>query len=91
MSNNLKEHLISKAANAANEERMAADLVRGRFVRINKDFRDQPYGTSKPNLKGKTYKVTALFFQGDTSSRSNVTLWLEGLRCGISLDDVEFV
>ena len=85
---NLKQHLISKAANAAGEERLANELVRGRYVRIIKDFRDQPWGSSKPNLKGKVFKVRNLFF---SDIDGGCTLWLEGVRCGVSINEVEFV
>lgn len=82
---NLKQHLISKAAQAHGEERLASDLVQGRAVRIIADWRDQPYGWSKKNLKGTKQIVRACQFD-----HGDVHLWLEGLRCSINIDDVEF-
>ncbi len=57
-----------------------------RHVRIIKDFRDQPVGYSKPNLKGKTYKVVDLGFDG-----RRFYVRMEGIRMSAWLTDVEFI
>ena len=71
-------------------ETEAAKLIEGRMVRVAADFRDQPYGSSKPNLKGKTFRVAALFLCPEP------VVWLATesgrvLGTGIALDKVEIL
>ena len=66
--------------------REASTYAVDHHVRIIKDFRDQPVGSSKPNLKAKTFKVEELGFDG-----RKFYLRLEGLRMSAWLTDVEFI
>jgi hypothetical protein len=90
MSSDLHATLAEMAAQVEEIEKRAAALVEGRTVRVIKDFRDQPYGRSKPNLKGKPFRVAALFLAPVP------VLWLATesgrvLGAGIELAGVEFV
>ncbi len=58
----------------------------GMRVRIVKDWRDQPIGRSKPNLKGREYAVRGVLME-----REDLELWLEGLDCAIPFDHVELL
>lgn len=62
----------------------------GKMVSITaKEFRDQPYGRSMPNLSGKNFKVSAAFLDVHLDS---VYFYLDGLRrTSISLEEVEFI
>lgn len=71
------------------EERMkgASEEVQGTSIRIISDWRDQPIGSSKPNLKGRTFPVKKIWYGG----RNRWFIFAGDLRCGIELEKVEFV
>lgn len=58
----------------------------GKTVRIIKNWNGQPYGKSKKNLKGETFKIVSSIFYG-----TSVCFLLEGQRLYINSDYVEFV
>jgi hypothetical protein len=78
--------VLGYAADIVNLIGEANLYVIGHHVKFIKDFRDQPFGRSLPNLRGKTYVVDAIGFDG-----TRFHLRLQGLRCSAWLTDVAFV
>lgn len=62
-------------------------MVAGKEALIVADFHDQPYGKSKPNLKGEVRKITRLFF----GFSFEIYVFLEGCRCSIPLKKVSIL
>ena len=60
------------------------ELFIGKPVRIITDFRDQPFGISRTNLKGRVFTVVSAGFDS-----GRVWLSLSGLRCAVWLSDIE--
>lgn len=63
--------------------------LKGRKVRILSNYNGQPWGGSKPSLKGKVLKVERVYYDGWPSCP--VTLLLEGQRLYIRFNQVEFL
>lgn len=64
-------------------EEEANALLVGQKVRVLTDYNGQPYGSSKPSLKGHIFTVTSVLFG------YNVQISLEGQRLFLNLDEVE--
>lgn len=80
------------AEEMARLDRNINDMLAGRRVRITSDYNGQPYGSSRPSLRGKEYCVRAAFFSGEGGYRPEITLWLDGpdhLTNAVRLDEVE--
>lgn len=60
--------------------------VSGKKVRILSIHNDQPFGRSKPSMKGSVETVRDAGW-----TMSGLYLMLEGRRCGIAVHDVEFL
>lgn len=59
---------------------------KGKRVRILRDFHDQPWGRSKPNLKGCEYTIQSVGVDA-----YNCWVFLQGLSCGISPDSIQVI
>lgn len=71
-------------------EAEAERLIVGRAVRVRADINEQPFGLSKPSLKGKAFVVAAVFLTPVPS------VWLKTekgriLGVGVAITDVEFI
>jgi len=64
---------------------LAKKVVTGRMVKILSNYNGQPYGSSRPSMKGEVVAVTGV------CPGSDLQLWLLGYNCSISLDEVEFI
>lgn len=62
-------------------------MVEGKDALIIADFHDQPYGKSKPNLKGEVRKITRLFF----GFSFEIFVFLDGCRCAIPLKKISIL
>lgn len=82
----LKDELKSTEDKIKALMNLSEGQVKGARVRIIKKFRDQPWGTSKPDLQGKIYTVDFLHF-----SNNRIIVFVEGLRCSLALDQIEFL
>lgn len=60
--------------------------VSGRSVRVIAEHNDQPFGYSKPSMKGSVERVLDAGW-----TQTGFYLMLEGRRCGIAVHDVEFL
>ena len=84
---NLDDLIREDLAMVISNEQAIGEIMRGRTVEVISDFNDQPYGRSKPSLKGKRYEVLSAFVE-----QGGVTVWLSGLRCGARLwEDVVLI
>ena len=77
---NLKRVINRNLDIAKESERCIQSLLKRRTVEVISDFNDQQYGRSKKSLKGKRFKVHHSFVEC-----GQVTVWLEGCRCGALL------
>lgn len=67
---------------------LSADaLVMGRSVRILSDYNGQPYGTSKPSLRGETRIVERVHID----THLGFSLFLQGERVSIPTNEVEWL
>lgn len=83
----VKSLIAGYLADAKQAHDVINSLVKGKRVRITGQWRDQPFGHSKPLQTGKIVKVE----WAHIDVHSGVSLSLESYSCSISLDDVEFV
>jgi len=60
--------------------------LKGRRVRIVSDFNDQPYGRSRPSLKGKVTTISHVCVES-----SHSCFFLEGYLCSVRPNEVEFL
>lgn len=70
--------------------RKAREFAEGRTVKIISDYNGQPYGHSKPSMKGQTFKVKNVEI---TSGGGGGVYFWDG-NCDhvyISMDEVEFI
>ncbi len=65
----------------------ATNVLKGRSVRITGNYNGQPYGSSKPNLKGQIKTIERLHFD----MQWGISLKLGGCRLFIKLDEVELI
>lgn len=82
----IKRQLLALQRDSQIAQEAASALGKGMRVRIIKEFHDQPWGKSKPNLIGKEYEVTGITMFGRQISVSLKDLW-----CSPWLDQVEFL
>lgn len=85
----LHAELLARIASQKQADDELWDMCVGRTVRIISDYNGQPFGKSKPNLKGREFKVKAAFFHA-----KSITLWLEAgdyRTHAIGLKDVQFL
>lgn len=68
-------------------QRRLIDLVKNRFVEVKSDWNGQPFGNSRPSLKGKRFKVES----ADLDVHNGILLWLEGQRLSIRESEVSWV
>jgi hypothetical protein len=81
--------LLARIASQKEADHELRGMCNGRMVRITADYNGQPFGCSRPNLKGKEFEVRNAFFDDHS-----ITLWLEGGTRGtlaIDLTDVRFL
>jgi hypothetical protein len=84
----LKEEL-AKLVKAQNDLRMrATSLVIGRPVRILSDYNGQPYGRSRPSMKGREMTVERV---GSIDPHWGISLFLRGERVAIWESEVEWL
>lgn len=67
-------------------EAAISELVKGRRIRITSDWRDQPYGRSKPSLRGKEFVATGVRIDVHCTA-----IICQGLWCAPGVEDVEFL
>lgn len=80
----LKCTQVSRKLHAA--ERTLSAAVKGRRARIVADFRDQPFGRSKPNLRGQEVEVVGGHVFGD-----DVVVELRGIQRCARMTDLQFL
>ena len=62
--------------------------LEGKRYKIISDFNGQPYGHSKPSLKGKVFVVRGVV----VDEYEDVSVWNGNIdHCFINLDEVEFI
>lgn len=67
----------------------AALLLRGRKVRIVSDYNGQPYGHSRPSMRGRLGEIVLVHMTGE-----DCEVWLKDLQYGypaLSLSELEFI
>lgn len=77
------QHLINKCHDTFI---LVNNAVKGKYVKIITDFRDQPVGCSKPSLKDKVKMV-------EYANVNNSQIWLQlsDMRMMIEIDKVKFL
>jgi hypothetical protein len=90
MNNELRQ-LFSDASEHANNRiklnQRIEDAYKGKMVRILSDFNGQPYGRSRPNLKGRIFKVDWTCLQPD----GRITVSFRDHREPIDATNVEII
>jgi hypothetical protein len=82
----LKAELLKAMQQVMEINQDAQEAIIGKKVRITSNYNGQPYGRSRPSLRGKIFTVSGV----EIGARCTF-LWLKDQRLSIDLDDVEFV
>lgn len=64
----------------------AKELIQGREMKILSDYNGQPYGSSKPSLKGKIFRVESVSIEGD-----GCQLLPKGMYVYLPIEEVEIL
>jgi len=89
MMNSLKKYVQTRCSKIEQLQKEIGDKFEGRSVRILSNYNAQPYGNSKPSLKGKVFKITSAHIDS-----RDCYFFLEGYEYGCSgvfIDEVEFL
>jgi hypothetical protein len=93
---NIREEIVeySKQARSIEVSRQqllatVRDKLYGKRFRILVDYNGQPYGSSKPNLKGKIFKVTDV--HSINIDQFGFFIFPDGYRDGLEIHKVEFL
>lgn len=81
--NELADNIHIAARNLSLE---AHRKLRGTFVEIRSDYNGQPYGRSRPSLRGKQCKIRSAFTDED-----GLHIFIEGHRLSLHRDAVRFL
>ncbi len=86
MTKDVKAAVNETTAEIQQRIKTTQEMMIGRNVRIVTEWRDQPFGSSKPSHYGKLFKVREAWY-----GEGRWSLFLGDFRCGIWLREVEFV